>query len=200
MTWTPERDETLRRLYEAGLGVTEIAREMKTTPMAISHRRLRTIGFSRFMSIWTPKLIQQLRDLWVTGLSAAEIGKQLGVSRNSIIGKTYRLGLSAKGKQIAADRPKKVKEPRPPRAKAERLPGASRSPPARPSVVGVIIPPHQRRSLLELTDRICKFPIGDPATPDFYFCGGEVREGSPYCRHHHRVAYVGIPTHRREAA
>ena len=44
-------------------------------------------------------------------------------------------------------------------------------------------------TILTLTDRICKWPIGDPRHPDFHFCGRASAEGLPYCTDHARRAY-----------
>ncbi|MEZ0496509.1 GcrA family cell cycle regulator [Sphingomonas sp. IW22] len=56
--------------------------------------------------------------------------------------------------------------------------------PARPSeaIAG-------KTSLLDLNDRICKWPIGHPGEPDFHFCGDKVNPGFPYCVDHCGHAY-----------
>ena len=46
-----------------------------------------------------------------------------------------------------------------------------------------------KTGLLELNDRICKWPIGHPGEPDFYFCGEQANPGFPYCVEHCGVAY-----------
>ena len=46
-----------------------------------------------------------------------------------------------------------------------------------------------KTSLLDLNDRICKWPIGHPGEPDFYFCGEPANPGFPYCVEHCGVAY-----------
>jgi GcrA cell cycle regulator len=47
----------------------------------------------------------------------------------------------------------------------------------------------EKTSLLELNDRICKWPLGHPGEPDFHFCGNQVNPGFPYCLSHCSVAY-----------
>ena len=47
----------------------------------------------------------------------------------------------------------------------------------------------EKTSLLELNDRICKWPLGHPGEPDFHFCGNQVNPGFPYCLAHCSVAY-----------
>jgi len=51
-------------------------------------------------------------------------------------------------------------------------------------------------SLLELTERTCKWPIGDPATSEFWFCGLPVKPGKPYCEAHVAVAFQPMSTRR----
>jgi GcrA cell cycle regulator len=46
-----------------------------------------------------------------------------------------------------------------------------------------------KTSLLDLNDRICKWPIGHPGEPDFHFCGQQANPGFPYCVQHCGVAY-----------
>ena len=51
-------------------------------------------------------------------------------------------------------------------------------------------------SLMDLTERTCKWPIGDPATDSFWFCGHEAEPGKPYCKTHISIAFQPI-TQRR---
>jgi GcrA cell cycle regulator len=46
-----------------------------------------------------------------------------------------------------------------------------------------------KTSLLDLNDRICKWPMGHPGEPDFHFCGQQANPGFPYCVEHCGVAY-----------
>ncbi len=54
----------------------------------------------------------------------------------------------------------------------------------------------RKLSLLELTERTCKWPIGDPATEEFWFCGLPVKAGKPYCEAHVSVAFQPMSTRR----
>jgi GcrA cell cycle regulator len=67
-----------------------------------------------------------------------------------------------------------------------------------PKLIDNIIPIGQRCSILELTESKCKWPIGDPSSVDFFFCGGKTVEGLPYCGHHSRVAYQPAADRRRD--
>jgi GcrA cell cycle regulator len=66
-----------------------------------------------------------------------------------------------------------------------------------PAAVELFIPVEQRLSLLQLNEHTCKWPIGDPLTPDFYFCGQHSDEGKPYCDFHSRRAYHQVDKKRR---
>src|SRR6478609_9034615 len=68
---------------------------------------------------------------------------------------------------------------------------------ATPELVENIIPIGQRRTILELTEQTCRWPIGDPGSTEFFFCGGNTIAGLPYCAYHSRVAYQPAADRRR---
>ena len=61
-----------------------------------------------------------------------------------------------------------------------------------------VVPMSQRLSLQELSEATCHWPVGDPASPDFFFCGGKALGGLPYCAHHSRIAYQPAADRRRQ--
>jgi GcrA cell cycle regulator len=61
-----------------------------------------------------------------------------------------------------------------------------------------VVPMSQRLSLLELNEATCHWPVGDPSSPEFFFCGGKALAGLPYCAHHSRVAYQPAADRRRQ--
>ncbi len=131
---------------------------------------------------WTDERVSLLKKLWGEGRTAAEIAKELGgVTRNAVIGKAHRLKLSNRVSPIQQNT-KKV-----PLAKTmEEKPKAARL--ARPAIVeeefkgkGV--------TMAELTPRMCRWPIGDPKTENFQFCGCTAEAGGPYCETHAKMAY-----------
>src|SRR4051812_24586281 len=159
---------------------------------------------------WTDDRVEQLKKLWEGGLSASQIAAELGnVTRNAVIGKVHRLGLSgrAKSPSSAAPRPRK---PRPaqqmgrmprPVARGHPPPAHSYDVDVEPDPIAVdnVIPMSQRLTLVELNDAPCHWPVGDPASTDFYFCGGKALAGLPYCAHHSRIAYQPASDRRRAA-
>jgi GcrA cell cycle regulator len=199
---------------------------------------------------WTDERVETLKRMWGEGQSASQIAKELGgVTRNAVIGKVHRLGLSnrvggkdedeeaalapatpATAAPVAA-RPEPAAprvEPAVPRAEPPRaaVPPAAAAPasnvmplPVRKAIIpaGQPLPPQpslneispealasvrevekraKRLTLMELTERTCKWPIGDPATEDFWFCGLPSLPGKPYCEAHVGVAFQPMSARR----
>jgi len=167
---------------------------------------------------WTNERVELLKKLWGEGLSASQIAGELGgVTRNAVIGKVHRLGLSGRAKTTStASKPRRARPAAPSGGAVPKKPvsqpqsiGATAlkadiSPApmveAKPEVepIAELVPISQRATILTLTDRTCKWPIGDPATDDFYFCGRQSDAGVPYCAHHCKIAYQPVSDRRRD--
>ncbi|MFP4571276.1 GcrA family cell cycle regulator [Rhodosalinus sp.] len=197
---------------------------------------------------WTDERVELLKKMWSEGQSASQIAKELGgVTRNAVIGKVHRLGLSnrgaaasgpaaapppeepaaepaLRGEARAAPDPEPAPEPAPAQAEtvvAEQAAPAPEEPtaPARRVIVpaGQPLPPQpsanevspealakvsevekkaRKLTLMELTERTCKWPVGDPSTADFWFCGLPVQPGKPYCEAHVGVAFQPMSARR----
>jgi len=191
---------------------------------------------------WNDERVEILKKMWGEGQSASQIAKELGgVTRNAVIGKVHRLGLSNRnggGGAAAAASPAAEAKPKPakaapkpaPKAKKpaqpEPTPEAEETPAAAPAPVsrmkpiipaGQPLPPQpsaneidpkalakvseiekkaKKLTLMELTSRTCKWPVGDPATEDFWFCGLPVQSGKPYCEAHVGVAFQPMSSRR----
>ncbi|MEM6588664.1 MAG: GcrA family cell cycle regulator [Pseudomonadota bacterium] len=185
---------------------------------------------------WTEERVEKLKKMWVEGQSASQIAKELGgVTRNAVIGKVHRLGLSNRsggaassdqGPKAKAKSAPKAQQPRKAAAKtasASAQPASSPQGPEPVSRAKSIVPASQplppqpsaheidpeamakfhdiekkalKLSLMELTEKTCKWPIGDPATDDFWFCGLPVQPGKPYCEPCVGVAYQPMSTRR----
>jgi GcrA cell cycle regulator len=164
------------------------------------------------MWTWTDERVEQLKKLWADGLSASQIAGELGgITRNAVIGKVHRLGLSgrAKAPSQAVPRQRKPRAAAPFRAARPTTRGntalarhafafleveAEAEP--EPELLDNVIPIGQRCSILQLTEATCHWPIGDPSAPDFFFCGGKTATGLPYCGYHCRIAYQPIDRRR----
>ena len=192
---------------------------------------------------WTDERVEKLKELWTEGMSASQIAKVLGgVTRNAVIGKVHRLGLSNRGpgngeeakptdpapKAKSASKAAPAPEPAQPAAAPEPEAAAAQPPvPAptmrrtapvirdatQPRAPGAPTPEEEaaratlaeiekiakRITLLELTERTCKWPIGDPTEDDFAFCGLEATPGKPYCQYHVAVAFQPMSSRRDRA-
>lgn len=150
---------------------------------------------------WTEDRVSALKKLWLEGQSASQIAKALGggVTRNAVIGKVHRLGLSGRAAPSQPTRTTfRPTRPRP-AAAAPKAPAAPRRieaaqprpattpqppqplPPREPDLPGTA-------TVMTLGAHMCKWPIGDPTSADFSFCGRRASEGV-YCVEHAKVAY-----------
>lgn len=141
---------------------------------------------------WDTPTTEALASMWREGLSLTEISCRLSrqhgrtVTRNAIMGKIDRLGLSRQNRQAPAE-PKIPGKPGPkPKVlmattfKAPPPPEAYK--PAPEILTGTVRP-------VDLKACHCRWPVGDPGADDFLFCGRDKVEGKPYCPDHCEVAY-----------
>jgi len=164
---------------------------------------------------WTDERVELLRQHWADGKSASQIAGLLGhgLTRNAIIGKVHRLGLAGRAKPPASavghapPRPQKAAHHPPPRPAvgAHMVRGATALAVAPHALVeaepeafeSVVVPMSLRVSIVELKEAMCRWPLGDPASPEFRYCGSPVATG-PYCLHHARLAYQPAQERRRD--
>jgi GcrA cell cycle regulator len=157
---------------------------------------------------WTDERVELLKKLWSDGLSASQIAAELGgITRNAVIGKVHRLGLSgrAKSASVGVPRQRKARSSSMLRIGRSAVRGNTALAHAydveaenEPELLDNIIPIGQRRTLMELSEQTCRWPIGDPGNGDFFFCGGHSVEGLPYCAYHSRIAYQPASDRRRD--
>lgn len=159
---------------------------------------------------WTDERVELLKKLWTEGLSASQIAGRLGsVTRNAVIGKVHRLGLSGRAttsrmkshrprNRIAsakrATRPRVAQQSGNPAVRALYADGQPYTPP----VDEVVIPLAERKYIQTLTESSCRWPIGDPQHEEFHFCGRGKVPGLPYCEAHARRAFQPAAPRRRE--
>jgi GcrA cell cycle regulator len=151
---------------------------------------------------WTDERVELLKKLWLDGLSASQIAKQLGgVTRNAVIGKVHRLGLSGRAAPSQPTRPvfKAPRAPRPAPAPAAPRRVEAHAAPVAPQPVFYVEEPGSA-TVLTLGAHMCKWPIGDPATDGFSFCGRRTDVDGPYCNQHSRVAYQPQQPRKRSGA
>lgn len=151
---------------------------------------------------WNDDSIARIKALWAEGHSTAEIGRRMGVTKNAVVGKAHRLNLPARPSPI------------------RRIPGEKRvtSRPAVRRVIGPTLPALQSMARQPLAKapvvlrpvpvqprpagRVssCCWPLGEPGTPEFHFCGDPTVPAKPYCEEHVAVAYVKVRDRREDAA
>jgi GcrA cell cycle regulator len=138
---------------------------------------------------WTTERIALLKDRIEAGLSCGQIAREIGVSRNAVIGKANRLGLS-RFKSVTSGQ----------RQRMARNIAGSRVATQHRTLLELWAKPHlafadapgdgaSRCSLVELQQWHCRWPIGDPTAENFGFCGNKPIDGVPYCAAHARLAY-----------
>jgi len=153
---------------------------------------------------WTDDRVALLSKLWADGLSASQIAAELGgVTRNAVIGKVHRLGLSGRAKPANSSikRPKRASNKGYGKSKSSPRSGnkgMSLSVVTRTVIEDIPEPESLKMNLVDLTECTCRWPSGDPATSDFHFCGHKTKEDSPYCEYHSRLAYQPTTDRRRE--
>ena len=201
---------------------------------------------------WTPDRVENLKKMWSEGQSASQIATDLGgVTRNAVIGKIHRLGLSNRGVHIQKEkRSIPINETAPIRKikkksvreevksnnsetgaqdnndKSLDIQTSQKNPlnsysqniskpiiftanqplppqPSNPEIseetlknVKSLEKKSKKLSLMELTERTCKWPIGAPATEKFWFCGHTSEPGKPYCETHIEIAFQPVASRR----
>ena len=192
---------------------------------------------------WTDERVERLSTLWLEGRSASQIAAELGggVSRNAVIGKVHRLGLSGRAVPPAAEAAPRVPDateaevpvevllveapgvveaaPMPESTPAREVEAACAAPADRPEIRAavspapmpepihfdlpalrprdVLLPLSDRVTILELGASMCRWPIGDPTSAEFRFCGCRATGTLPYCQEHARLAFQPVADRRR---
>ena len=136
---------------------------------------------------WTEEKVAKLKELWGKGNTASQIAEIIGgISRNAVIGKAHRLNLSAKIKTRTATSnenfentviDKNIKSKKGRRSKFQSL------------IIEKDFEPENPKTLEELDENSCKWPIGHPDEKNFYFCGRSSLKDFSYCKLHLLYAY-----------
>jgi GcrA cell cycle regulator len=162
---------------------------------------------------WTDDRVALLRRLWEDGQSASKIAAQLGgVTRNAVIGKVHRLGLGGRARG-AEEAPASTATPKAveietaiavvetqapePVAILSHRPAPVFPTPA-PALEPVALAVSKRVTIMDLRESMCRWPLGDPTTPEFRFCGARSITGLPYCTHHAEIAYQPAAERKRD--
>ena len=143
---------------------------------------------------WTDEKVEKLRELWKKGHTASQIAEVLGdTTRNAVIGKAHRLNLEARAPSKSSGSSTTPKENKPIRRGAAPI---SRKAKFQSILLDKSFEPENPKSLENLTDETCKWPIGHPNEEKFYFCGRKPEGEFPYCKLH--VLYAFQPKGSKE--
>ncbi|MGE0109193.1 MAG: GcrA family cell cycle regulator [Bdellovibrionales bacterium] len=161
---------------------------------------------------WTEQQVQTLKKMWGNGYSASDIAKNLGngVTRNAVIGKAHRLKLSAGATVRSMPQPPSKNTGTPitkiKKVSAKKCINFHSIAPVQQKT-NELVERIQRQPLPRISDVVkrtegipvtkagehhCRWPIGDPRSPDFRFCGCKTVDGLPYCVDHARIAYQTV--------
>ena len=175
---------------------------------------------------WTDERVEILRHMWLEGRSASQISAVLGsgLTRNAVIGKVHRLGLAGRVKPGTG--PSEPMTPQRTQAAPRRAAtapargGTATVMASTPMTQGatalameaepqtqlqvarieedVVVPMSLRVTIVDLKESMCKWPLGDPTSPDFRYCGSATTGAGPYCQHHAKLAYQPAQDRRRD--
>jgi GcrA cell cycle regulator len=164
---------------------------------------------------WNDERVELLKKLWTDGLSASQIAGELGgVTRNAVIGKVHRLGLSGRARSPSSSSAPRVRKvaPRPavttrPVMSSGHVRGNTALAPQMREEIAyvpvirieeeVVVAMSRRVQIMELREGMCKWPMGDPQQQDFVYCGADSGFGKTYCTHHANIAYQPAAERRR---
>tara|TARA_B100000941_G_scaffold289252_1_gene267835 strand:+ start:2962 stop:3468 length:507 start_codon:yes stop_codon:yes gene_type:complete len=145
---------------------------------------------------WTDEKVEKLKALWKKGHTASQIAQMLGdTTRNAVIGKAHRLNLEARapskqssysssGSNIVNKTSRRTPQPLTRKQKFKSL------------LLDKNFEKENPKSLEELTETTCKWPIGHPNEENFYFCGRKPENDFPYCKLH--ILYAFQPKGQKE--
>ena len=136
---------------------------------------------------WTDEKVTKLKELWGSGKTASQIAEIIGgVSRNAVIGKSFRLNLSAKIKTRKAtsnqsfENSSEIKNASSKRGRKSKF---------RSLLIDKDFEPENPKQLEELDESLCKWPVNHPNEKNFYFCGRSSLKDFSYCKLHLLYAY-----------
>jgi GcrA cell cycle regulator len=182
MSWTDERVETLKRMWNEGQSASQIAKELGGVTRNAVIGKVHRLGLSNRVGAApgpAPEGAKPARE------ARAELAEEAGEAAVEALDRPAERPAPVIRKPVIT-----AGQPLPPQ------PAANENSPEALASVREVEKKAARISLMELTERTCKWPIGDPATDNFWFCGLAVQPGKPYCEAHVGVAFQPMSSRR----
>ncbi len=181
MSWTDERVETLKRMWNEGQSASQIAKELGGVTRNAVIGKVHRLGLSN-------------RTGGVEAKPASEAEEQVEEAAAAV---ATEVPVAAEPKDEVPKPPAPLRKPIVPAGQPlPPQPSANEISPEALATVREVEKAAKKISLMELPERTCKWPIGDPATEDFWFCGLAVQPGKPYCEAHVGVAFQPMSSRR----
>ena len=143
---------------------------------------------------WTPEREEKLKDLWKKGHSGSEIASILGnTTRNAVIGKAHRLKLETRSVSRKTITKTSIDKSSTTEVKHQKLGRKARF---QALLLDKNFEAENPTKLEDLTDSLCKWPLGEKMEPANFFCGRKSIEKFPYCKLH--LLYAFQPKNAKE--
>ncbi len=203
MSWTDERIETLRKMWDSGLTATQIAEELGGVSRNAVIGKAHRLGLASRPS---PVKANAAEPKPAPAPAAPPAPKPAPPAPAPRVAAPVAAPTPAPAPVIEDEDEDEVEAPAPvvregpvlrsvgPGGFIRQNPG-EQAPPIAPAPPRRLVPAKPSKeiegktTLLDLNDRICKWPLGHPGEPDFHFCGEKVNPGFPYCVDHCGHAY-----------
>src|SRR5436190_3614446 len=195
MSWTEERIERLKKMWHDGATASQIADELGGVSRNAVIGKAHRLGLEQRPSPVKPG---EEKGKKASHAPAAAPAAKAGAAPRTDAPRPAAASAapSAPGQERTPQRPTSDLQFRSigPGGFIRQGPG-DQQPPIPPAPPRRLVPAKpspevaDKTSLLDLNDRICKWPIGHPGEPDFHFCGQQANPGFPYCVQHCGVAY-----------
>ncbi|SFS00634.1 GcrA family cell cycle regulator [Sphingomonas jatrophae] len=199
MAWTDERIELLRKLWEQGMTASQIADELGDVSRNAVIGKAHRLGLQARPSPVRPH--EAAAEPVVVAAAPEPVAEPVAMVEEPVAPEPEPVEVEEP--VVAPVQAAPVAPPPPPQPMVRSIgPGGfvrsgpgEQQPPSTPAPPRRLVPAKPsaeiagKTSLLELSDKICKWPLGHPGEPDFHFCGTPVNPGFPYCLEHCSVAY-----------
>lgn len=193
MSWTDERVSTLKQLWTEGLSASQIADKLGgVTRNAVIGKVHRLKLESRGKTATTEAVAVEEAQPAAQVVEAVQPQPEVELVEETVVAGRF----SAAAAAASAPRPQSFgatalkMEPE----EEEEFEAAPET--RTDAKTGEVVPIARKLTLVQLTERTCKWPVGDPMHDDFHFCGNSSRDSSPYCEFHAKLAFQAVERRR----